>query len=265
MEALVIGRELREGAHVLNQKQEYNRCLLPELLVKDTKPTTNLEGPISGDTQRDTLGNYSLGNTNKRDTKMAGTRPRIVRRKRRKIDNPINRRTEPDRTSERYNREEQNHAENHPSEPQKCENKKRKTPEESEGSKQNSTQENSKKRATLQAFIKGQEPAQPGDQPKHIPSTTKANQTPKNQKHKGNLNNLHIGTIIKGKRRNKAPRDSKTNNLNNDIRSYFKSIGDRLRNRETQHTEVQVESERSPGQQELPGDLDGMEPSKNSL
>ena len=115
------------------------------------------------------------------------------------------------------------------------------------------------------AFIKGQKPAQPRDKPKHIPSTTQATQAHKHQKHKGNINNLLIGTIIKGKRR--APRDSKIkiNNSNSDIRSYFKSLGDKLRDRETQQTQVQDESERSPGQQELPRDLEEIELSKSSL
>ena len=70
------------------------------MVVQDTKPTTNLEGLPTGDKQRDTPGKYSLENTNMRDTKMAGTRPRIVRRKRRKIENPIERKTEPNRITE---------------------------------------------------------------------------------------------------------------------------------------------------------------------
>ena len=71
MVALAIGRQHKEGAQLLNQKQEYNRCLLPELVVQDTRPITNIESPTTPqDIQRDTPGTYSLENNHKKDTKM---------------------------------------------------------------------------------------------------------------------------------------------------------------------------------------------------
>lgn len=92
------------------------------------------------------------------------------------------------------------------------------------------------------------------------PSTPQVTHIQKLQQHKGKtkINNQHIGTIVRGRRR--APRDNKSklnNNYNSniDIRSYFKSLGDQLRDREIEQTQVQAESERSPGQQELPGDF----------
>ena len=63
-------------------------------------------------------------------------------------------------------------------------------------------------------------------------------------------NNPYVGAVPKGKRR--ATRDNKNVNTNIDIRSYFKSVGDQLKDRETDQRQAQ--SERDPDQQEFPRD-----------
>ena len=264
MEALAIGRQHRAGALVLNQKQEYNRCLLPELMIQDTSPTANLENhrtPEDAD-------RYPLENTSKRDTKAAGTRHRIVRRKRPRTEKA---RIEQEQdTGHNMNTteqtpslsEEQVEVKENTNDAEKPEEKKRKATENSEDQKstpqnsaQNSTQEKKARQSDLLAKLRGTH-TQPTGGPVHNPSTHKATQNPK---HKGKLKitNPHIGTVPRGKRR--STRDSKVINNNSDIRSFFKSIGDQLRDRETEQTKVHAGSERIPGDQEIPRDPGGQD------
>ena len=252
MEALTIGNQLKAGAKVLNQKNEYNRCLLPELLVQNTTPTANIQSPTTTEGQDgDTLGRYSLEETRKRDNRTAGTRPRVIRRKRARIEKAQDQNREkeqsprehtPDRTRKEQKQTEENLEEV---------KKKRKATEHRENprvSPQDSTQEklsSTEDPPTLLDKLRGRH-TQPASKSSHNPSTHKPTN---NLKGKPKLNNPYLGTVKRGRRR--STRDNKASN-NVDIRSYFKSVGDKLRDRETdQHQE---HSERDPDHQEIPRD-----------
>ena len=118
IKALVIERETREGAVVMNRKHEYNRCLLLEILIKDKRPTTNIpeysSETINNDQEdhnKDTLA-LSLGDTQKRDTRKADIREKVRQRKRRKVEKdrekekPTHTRTEPRKRNQNQNQDE---------------------------------------------------------------------------------------------------------------------------------------------------------------
>ena len=276
MEALVIGRETREGAVVLNQKQEYNRCLLPEILIKDTRPTANISGPLSDNNtpeQVEHLGDTlepSLEDTQKRDTRKADIREKVRQRKRRKIEKD-NRKEKHSTTEPRKRKQDENQTENnnqnyeHYSQYRTPESttKKRKLSENTQTNTQNSTPDSQISADSL----KEKQPVQPDEHPNPVTTKAKTNPPPSTKSTSNCKRNQQTVQIIKGKRRTRERGHKKDTIKTNDIRSFFHSLGDRLTNRGTQQGEVHAESKRiqaNQDQQVIPGDPAEIEPSRNS-